>query len=119
MRRNYLYNPDLKSKARELRNNMTAAERKLWYEYLNQLPVKAHRQKSIQNYIVDFYIPEYKLVIEIDGETHITKSEINYDKKRSEELNYWIRIIRFWNYEIFESMENVQKRIKNAIKKSP
>ena len=52
---------------------MTPAERKLWHKYLRQFPLPVYRQKPIDNYIVDFYIPKLKLVIEIDGETHIEK----------------------------------------------
>ncbi len=104
-RRNYLYNPKLKSRARELRNNMTAAENKLWTGCLRQLPVKTYRQKPIGNYIIDFYVPKLKLVIEVDGETHIESREIKYDQSRTEELEKMgLKVMRFWNYEILDNL---------------
>ncbi|MEI8091267.1 MAG: DUF559 domain-containing protein [bacterium] len=56
-----------------MRKNMTAAEKKIWNEYLKQLDINVLRQKVIDNYIVDFYIPSKKLVIEIDGSVHFNK----------------------------------------------
>ena len=49
---------------------MTRHERHLWYDFLKQLPIMVHRQKVISPYIVDFYIAEKKLVIELDGSQH-------------------------------------------------
>ena len=63
-------NPNLKAFARELRKNMTRHERHLWYDFLKGLPVMVHRQKVIGPYIVDFYIAEHHLVIELDGSQH-------------------------------------------------
>ena len=51
------YNPALVERAKALRKNMTAAERKLWFEYLRQLPVKVYRQRPMDHYIVDFFVP--------------------------------------------------------------
>ena len=53
--------------ARNLRNNVTPQERKLWYLFLSKFPLRFHRQKTIGPYIVDFYCHKAKLVIEIDG----------------------------------------------------
>lgn len=66
------YSLSNKDKARELRKNLTEAERKLWYNYLRLLPDKFYRQRPIDHYIADFYAPAYGLVIEIDGDTHYT-----------------------------------------------
>jgi very-short-patch-repair endonuclease len=60
------YNADLKEKSRELRKNMTEAEKKIWYKYFRNIDIKVLRQKPLLNYIVDFYIPEILLVVEID-----------------------------------------------------
>ena len=49
---------------------MTAEERHLWYDFLKKLPIPVKRQKNIENYILDFYIPSAKLAIEIDGRQH-------------------------------------------------
>lgn len=104
-RRNYRYNPKLKLRARELRNNMTGAENKLWVRCLRQFPVKVCRQKPIGNYVVDFYIPRLKLVIELDGETHIENKEIKYDGHRTKELEkLGLKVMRFWNYEVLDNL---------------
>ncbi len=47
------YNPKLKERARELRKNMTYAEKKIWYQYLRKYELVFHRQKSINNFVVD------------------------------------------------------------------
>ena len=86
-KKNFLaYNPSLLSKAKTLRGNMTKAETKLRYHFLQPLNIKVLRQKPIDEYIVDFYIASKKLVIEIDGDTHWTDKEIEYDKKRTNSL---------------------------------
>ena len=64
---NNAYNKKLTENAKALRKNMTKEERHLWYDFLKNLPIMIHRQKVIGNYIVDFYIAEAKLVIELDG----------------------------------------------------
>ena len=116
-RRNKLYSPELKMRARELRNNMTLAEKRLWLEYLRYFPLKVLRQKPIKNYIVDFYCPKLNLVIEVDGETHVQQNDLDYDKNRTEELEkLGLKVIRFWNYEIMEGLESVCERIENKIR---
>ena len=53
---NYLpYNKNLVPRAKELRKNMTLAEKKIWHEYLNRFPDRVYRQRPIDNFIVDFY----------------------------------------------------------------
>ena len=66
----YPYNKKLVANAQTLRKNMTSEERHLWYDFLKKLPMPVKRQKNIENYIVDFYIPQVKTVIEIDGIQH-------------------------------------------------
>ena len=56
--------------ARSLRRNMTVEERKLWYQFLRDLPVHFRRQHVLGKYIVDFYCHSRKLVIELDGSQH-------------------------------------------------
>ena len=67
------YNPALKERARQLRKQMTAAENELWSRLrLKQvLGVQFYRQKPIGDYIVDFYAPKAKLVLEVDGSQHL------------------------------------------------
>jgi len=97
---------------------MTLAEKKLWYEYLKNHKCKFLRQKPIGNYIIDFYCQKIKLAIEIDGETHLTESEKNYGKRRTSDFSgYGIKVIRFWNNEIFNRIEAVIEKIENEINK--
>jgi very-short-patch-repair endonuclease len=66
-KKNFLaYNPSLLEKAKELKQNMTKAEKRLWYDFLQPLDIKVLRQQPIDEYIVDFYIASKKLVIEVD-----------------------------------------------------
>lgn len=106
------YNPELKERAKNLRNNQTEYEKKLWYQYLSGLDVHFYRQKPIDNYIVDFYAPKLKLVIEIDGDSHYTNEGIEYDAQRTAVLNgYELTVIRFRNDEIKDNFEAVWKQI--------
>ncbi|HNW71922.1 MAG TPA: endonuclease domain-containing protein [Candidatus Paceibacterota bacterium] len=75
------------SRRRELRRKQTKQEGLLWKSIRNRnLGVKFRRQYSIGGYILDFYCPEIKLVIEIDGSGHNAREEILYDKQRTEYL---------------------------------
>ncbi|MDD5071879.1 MAG: DUF559 domain-containing protein [Patescibacteria group bacterium] len=120
MKYDYLpYNKNLKGKARELRNNMTAAEKKLWYEYLRNHKYIFKRQKLIDNYIVDFYCSKLKLVIEIDGETHLSERYKKHDKERTEALEkYGLKVLRFWNDDVLSGIEAVSEMIEEEIKKN-
>ncbi len=80
-------NPKLTPLAKELRRNMTEAERKLWYQFLKQLPLTVNRQKVMGNYIEDFYIHSSKLVIELDGEQHGEPENLVKDGVRDQ----WLR----------------------------
>ena len=107
--RNHLpYNPKLVVRAKALRKNMTVAEKKLWYEYLRTFPHRIHRQRPINHYIVDFYCPKLKLVIEIDGDSHFTPEAQEYDRKRTEILEgYGLKVVRFTNEEIMSNLAGV------------
>ena len=122
MRRSFLYNPKLKLRARQMRNEMTAAEKKLWYGYLEQDRNRWLRQKPIGDYIIDFYCPKLKLAIEVDGTTHLENKDIVYDKNRTIELEkLGIKILRFWNNDILDGLAEVENIIEEQIKniKSP
>ena len=105
-------------KRRELRKNMTKAEVLLWLGLKNKkLGVRFLRQFSIKAFVVDFYCPEIKLALEIDGATHITREEIEYDKQRQEYIESLnIKFLRFDNIEIYDDMFNVLEKIKAKIK---
>ncbi len=102
------YNPKLKEKARQLRNNSTFSERMLW-KYLKCRQMRGYqfmRQKPIDNYIVDFYCSKLRLVIEIDGITHNYKVE--YDNKRQKKLeDLGLRILRFNALYVINSIKHV------------
>ena len=73
---------------------------------------KFRRQHAIKSYIVDFYCAEKMLSIEVDGEIHLKKEQIEYDKNRTEELNLLeIKEIRFTNEEIDKNISLVLKKI--------
>ncbi len=78
------YNLKLKDRAKEMRNNSTKGEIKFWCELLKkkQTVYQFNRQKIIGHFIVDFYCAKLKLVVEIDGISHMKKKE--YDKHRNE-----------------------------------
>ena len=80
------YNKDLVSQAQILRKNMTPEEKHLWYDFLKRLPMRVHRQYNIGNYIVDFYIPQKRLIIEIDGIQHLTDEHKEKDQIRDQFL---------------------------------
>ncbi len=77
-------NKSLVPLAQKLRKNMTREECHIWYDFLKNHPIKFTRQKIIGYYIVDFYAPALKLVIEIDGGHHFTEQGILFDTKRAE-----------------------------------
>ena len=113
----FYYNADLKERAKALRKNMTPQERKLWYDFLRKYEHQAYRQKIINNYIVDFYCPAAKLVIEIDGGQHYSKEQIEYDNERTKNLEgYGLEIIRIPNNEVNRNFYNVCTYIDRLIK---
>jgi very-short-patch-repair endonuclease len=103
------YNPALKSLARQLRLNSTKAEIMLWkYIKGKVLGCEFHRQKPVDEYILDFYCDELKLAIEIDGYTH----DYNYEKDLARQAKLerlGIKVIRF-------SDEDVRKHLNDVIR---
>ena len=104
---------------KELRNNSTPEEILLWLELKNsRFGYKFRRQHSIGGYIVDFYCPSKKLVIEIDGSQHLKNKE--YDKVRSDYFEgLGIKIIRFTNKEVSTETESVVSKIRKVFVSSP
>ena len=95
------YNKKLVSNARTLRKNMTPEEKKIWYDFFKLLPLTVKRQHNIENYIVDFYIAEKRIVIEIDGLQHTDPDEKLKDMVRDEKLGEWgITVLRYSNKDI-------------------
>ena len=92
------YNKSLVSNARTLRKNMTPEEKHLWYDFLKRLPYNVRRQHNMENYIVDFYIAEKKIVIEVDGVQHLSSEHKEADEQRDAVLSSWgIVVLRYSN----------------------
>ncbi len=103
--------------AEVLRKNMTEAEKIVWERLCkNQLDVRIRRQHPIFKYIADYYCHELKLVIEIDGEIHLSKENSEYDISREITLNeFGIQTIRFTNAQVTSGIEQVIEKIKKKI----
>lgn len=106
----------MKPRAQELRKNATPEENKLWYEFLRKHECPFTRQKTIDSYIVDFFCPSKKLVIEVDGAQHYTGDALAYDAVRTDLLEgMGLRVLRFSNAEINGSFGKVCKAIQAYI----
>ncbi|MEI3278447.1 MAG: endonuclease domain-containing protein [Faecalibacterium sp.] len=71
-------------------------EKKLWYSFLRTYPVKMYKQRLIRTFIVDFYCPLARLVIELDGSQHYTEQGMQYDMERSAVFEqYGVQVLRF------------------------
>jgi very-short-patch-repair endonuclease len=93
-----------------LRTNQTFYEKILWSKLRDRqlASLKFRRQYSIGTYIVDFYCPENKIAIEIDGDSHYNEQAEQYDAEREKFISsYGIRICRFTNMQIRENIEAV------------
>lgn len=97
-----------------LRNNSTSAEKLLWSELRRRKldGFKFRRQCGISNYIFDFYYPELKLAIEVDGDVHGEEITKEKDKQKDEYIrSIGITVMRFTNGEVFDSIDGVLQRI--------
>ena len=106
--------------ARDLRKNLTDAERKLWWK-LRYRQVGGHRfrrQVPISRYIVDFACLSHRLLIEIDGSQH--GENVAYDQARTRWLEArGYRVLRFWNGDVLQDMEGVLEAIHRALLEPP
>src|SRR5690606_4838289 len=102
----------------DLRNNPTDAEKALWKRLQHeQLGLKFRRQHPIEPYIVDFYCPDKKLIIEVDGGQH---NENKRDDARTAYLeSKGYRVIRFWNNEVLQNTDGVLETIMNELSLPP
>ena len=108
------YNQHLKEIARQLRTNMTESEKLLWSKLRRKqvLGLQFYRQKPIGNYIVDFYSPQVKMVIELDGGQHFKEEQIRKDDERSDFLRKQeLQVLRFKNLEVLQEPERVMEII--------
>ncbi|WP_210522037.1 endonuclease domain-containing protein [Hymenobacter terricola] len=109
--------PHKKDERRALRNNLKPPEAKLWSALKSgQLSGrKFRRQHSVGEFILDFYCPQEKLAVELDGAGHFTASGNLHDAARTEYLNaVGIRVIRFENKLIWSALESVLQTIESS-----
>ncbi len=87
---------------------MTKEERHLWYDFLRDYPVRFLRQKVIDNYIVDFYCHEARLIIELDGSQHYEMQGIRKDLIRTQQLEKRnFTVLRIPNNEVMYNFSGV------------
>ncbi|MBD2604938.1 DUF559 domain-containing protein [Scytonema hofmannii FACHB-248] len=119
-----LYNQNSeKDKRRQLRQNITKAEKLIWDKLRDrQLEnCKFRRQYSVDKFVINFYSPELKLAIEIDGESHFINGAAEYDKARQEFIeSAGIKFLRFTNNDVYANLpvvlENIAQNIQDLRK---
>ncbi len=98
--------------SKALRKNMTKTERKLWYDFLKQLPITVNRQKVMGNYVVDFYCAQEKLIIEVDGIQHETEEGMAKDAERDAYFeSLGLKLLRVSSKSVLTDFDNVCYRI--------
>ena len=103
-------------RARALRKQATPQERKLWYDFLRGHSARFRRQQAIGPYIVDFFCPSARLVLELDGGGHYEHVQYEYDRQRdSYLLQQNLRVLRFTNLEIDKEFPAVCKTIERVL----
>lgn len=110
------YNPGLKDYARDMRNNSTKGEIKFWCELLRgrKSGYQFYRQRPLLNYIVDFYCASLKLVIEIDGTSHLDKQE--YDANRDQELGtLGLKVIHYNDMNVLHNFHLIESDFKKQL----
>jgi very-short-patch-repair endonuclease len=110
-------------KRRSLRNNMTYCEKIIWLHLRKrQLGYRFLRQYSVDHFVIDFYCPELKLAVEIDGDVHDKPEQKDYDKARQKYLEkYGIEFVRIKNEEFLanpnKAFSKIEKKIILIVKK--
>ena len=105
---NEKHNSKLTKHSQQLRKEMTAEEKKLWYQFLKKLPLTVHRQKVIGNYIADFYCAKAALVIELDGTQHFETDGQKADAERDAYFcSLGITVLRYSNRQINQEFSRV------------
>ena len=113
-RKIFPYNPKLTVLARKLRNESTETEIYLWLKLKGKqmYGYDFHRQKPIDNYILDFFCYDLLLGIEVDGYSHEILEVYNKDRIKEKRMNeLGITILRFSDFEVLKDMENVIRAI--------
>lgn len=114
------YDKSLNEKARCLRNNSTPAEKRFW-SALRKMPFYAevafNRQKPLGSYIADFYCHRFRLVVEIDGDSHGGSKNIPYDLKRTAYFeSAGLKVLRFGNREVKDNIEGVMAKVGETLR---
>ena len=114
------YNSKLKEYAKDLRSRATLSERILWKHLKNKqiLGYDFHRQKPFGEYIFDFYSYSLRLVIELDGFSHLEEEVKENDKRKEDFINReGFNILRFKDEEVFDKLDYVLNSIRNYAEK--
>ncbi len=93
---------------------MPTAEIILWSKLKGRglKKLKFRRQYGVGRYVIDFYCPELKLAIEVDGDSHFSDKAKEYDLKRQKYIeNFGIKFIRFTNEDIYQNLEGVLEEV--------
>jgi very-short-patch-repair endonuclease len=107
-----------KARARRLRTTQSNAETRLWHALRNRRLAcyKFRRQYPIDRYIVDFVSLDAKLIIEVDGATHSTDTELAYDMERARALElFGFHVIRVTNLDVYDNLDGVLEMICNTL----
>ena len=114
----YFNRADEKVKRRILRNNMPNAETGIWSKLKGRqlLGYKFRRQYSVDRYVVDFYCPEMKLAVEIDGDGHFQNGAKNNDRRRQAFIeSFGIQFLRFTNEDVFKNLDGVIEIVRRTV----
>ncbi len=112
------FSSPLKERSRELRRLQTIAEKHAWYLLRDRrtLGLKFRRQVPIEDFIVDFYCDEFKLIVEIDGDVHAREVKAGRDKVRDEKLHkLGYTILRFHNSVVINYPDVLIENIRNLV----
>jgi very-short-patch-repair endonuclease len=113
------FNRKLKPLARNLRINMTDAEQLIWSKIRKKQidDFQFYRQKNIGHYIVDFYCPKGKLIVEVDGGQHYETAGIKKDRDRDLYLHgLGFTVLRFSDIDVLKNIDGVRERIYEHLK---
>ncbi|MBT0652214.1 endonuclease domain-containing protein [Geomobilimonas luticola] len=112
------YNKKLVELARNNRKSPTCTESKIWNEVLRKRQFSSYkflRQKPIDNFIVDFYCSELRLVIEVDGDGHA--GTVEYDNERTRVLEaYGLTVVRYTNDEVLRNIEGIYEDLSRRVR---
>jgi len=112
------YAASLKGQARELRKSLTESETTLWSRLRGKqlLGIQFYRQKPIGQYIVDFFAPRARLVVEVDGSQHMEQNHLQRDKNRDEYLTgLGLKVLRFNSRVVLSETDAVMEVIYRTI----